>query len=242
MPRIGRNISGDDAAFHLPADCRDPDRQRAYFLPRAQPGPDSRAPADERRKGVLRNPMTTQSMEPENVPSPANVPGSNFKELTKERKQSLWTGGIVGGAIRDSFMKLNPRTLMKNPVMFVVEVGSVHHDHSNWCATGIQHQRLRFRASDHAVALVHRAVRQFRGSHGRRARQSAGGHPAQSARGNGGADASGRTARSRTSPARSCARRSGEGGRRANSFPATAKLSKAWRRWTNRRSPANRLR
>jgi K+-transporting ATPase ATPase B chain len=69
--------------------------------------------------------MTTQSIEPENASSPANVPGSNFKELTKERKQSLWTGGIVGGAIRDSFKKLNPRTLMKNPVMFVVEVGSV---------------------------------------------------------------------------------------------------------------------
>ncbi|MGA2718711.1 MAG: potassium-transporting ATPase subunit KdpB [Candidatus Acidiferrales bacterium] len=32
---------------------------------------------------------------------------------------------MVGGAIRDSFKKLNPRTLMKNPVMFVVEVGSV---------------------------------------------------------------------------------------------------------------------
>ncbi len=69
--------------------------------------------------------MTTQSIEPENASSPANVPGSNFKELTKERKQSLWTGGIVGGAVRDSFKKLNPRTLMKNPVMFVVEVGSV---------------------------------------------------------------------------------------------------------------------
>ncbi|MGD0965840.1 MAG: potassium-transporting ATPase subunit KdpB [Candidatus Acidiferrales bacterium] len=44
--------------------------------------------------------------------------------MTRERKQSLWTGGIVGGAMRDSFKKLNPRTLMKNPVMFVVEVGA----------------------------------------------------------------------------------------------------------------------
>jgi potassium-transporting ATPase ATP-binding subunit len=69
--------------------------------------------------------MSTQSIEPENVPSPANVPDSNFKALVRERKQALWTGGIVGGAIRDSFKKLNPRTLMKNPVMFVVEVGSV---------------------------------------------------------------------------------------------------------------------
>jgi K+-transporting ATPase ATPase B chain len=37
----------------------------------------------------------------------------------------MWTGGIVGGAVRDSFIKLNPRTLMKNPVMFVVEIGSI---------------------------------------------------------------------------------------------------------------------
>ena len=44
---------------------------------------------------------------------------------TREIRRSLWTWGIVGGAVRDSFIKLNPRTLMKNPVMFVVEIGSV---------------------------------------------------------------------------------------------------------------------
>jgi potassium-transporting ATPase ATP-binding subunit len=44
---------------------------------------------------------------------------------TRETRKSLWTWGIVLGAIRDSFIKLNPRTLMKNPVMFVVEIGSV---------------------------------------------------------------------------------------------------------------------
>ena len=32
---------------------------------------------------------------------------------------------IVRRAIVDSFVKLNPRTLMRNPVMFVVGVGSV---------------------------------------------------------------------------------------------------------------------
>ena len=69
--------------------------------------------------------MTTRSIEPENVPAPANPPVSNFKALARERKKSMWTGGIVGGAVRDSFLKLNPRTLMKNPVMFVVEVGAV---------------------------------------------------------------------------------------------------------------------
>src|SRR6202050_4622036 len=39
--------------------------------------------------------------------------------------KSLWTGAIVARAMWDSLLKLNPRTLMKNPVMFVVEVGSV---------------------------------------------------------------------------------------------------------------------
>ena len=44
---------------------------------------------------------------------------------TRETRKSLWTWGIVGGAIQGSFVKLNPRTLMKNPVMFVVEIGAV---------------------------------------------------------------------------------------------------------------------
>ena len=44
---------------------------------------------------------------------------------TRASKKSLWTWGIVGRALWDSFVKLNPRTLMKNPVMFVVEVGAV---------------------------------------------------------------------------------------------------------------------
>jgi len=45
---------------------------------------------------------------------------------TREKtKKSLWTGGIVGGAVRDSFIKLDPRTLAKNPVMLVVEIGAV---------------------------------------------------------------------------------------------------------------------
>src|SRR5271168_465981 len=70
--------------------------------------------------------MTTQSThEPEFI-SPANIPDPTPNIVSRERKRkSLWTGGIVAGALRDSFIKLNPRTLMKNPVMFVVEIGSV---------------------------------------------------------------------------------------------------------------------
>jgi potassium-transporting ATPase ATP-binding subunit len=41
------------------------------------------------------------------------------------RKKSLVDSVIVSRAILDSFRKLNPRTMVKNPVMFVVEVGAV---------------------------------------------------------------------------------------------------------------------
>jgi K+-transporting ATPase ATPase B chain len=41
------------------------------------------------------------------------------------KKQNLWNSDILRQAIIDSFRKLDPRFMMKNPVMFVVEVGSV---------------------------------------------------------------------------------------------------------------------
>jgi potassium-transporting ATPase ATP-binding subunit len=42
-----------------------------------------------------------------------------------QRKTSLFSRDIVIGAIRDSFPKLDPRTQVRNPVMFIVELGSV---------------------------------------------------------------------------------------------------------------------
>jgi potassium-transporting ATPase ATP-binding subunit len=40
-------------------------------------------------------------------------------------KQSLWNPAIFGQAALGAVTKLDPRTMLKNPVMFVVEVGSV---------------------------------------------------------------------------------------------------------------------
>lgn len=40
------------------------------------------------------------------------------------KRKGLLTGDIVGRAAVDSFVKLNPVSMMKNPVMFVVEVGT----------------------------------------------------------------------------------------------------------------------
>ena len=71
----------------------------------------------------MTTPTGTQAAAP--TVTPPNTPDSHFRELARERKRALWTWAIVWGAVRNSFLKLNPRTLMKNPVMFVVEVGSV---------------------------------------------------------------------------------------------------------------------
>ena len=43
----------------------------------------------------------------------------------RARKISIWDPGIVRQATADSFRKLDPRLQFKNPVMFIVEVGSV---------------------------------------------------------------------------------------------------------------------
>src|SRR5256885_6724320 len=43
----------------------------------------------------------------------------------QSRSKSLWDGKIVRQALIDALVKLSPRTMMRNPVMFVVEVGSV---------------------------------------------------------------------------------------------------------------------
>src|SRR5712664_3135060 len=42
-----------------------------------------------------------------------------------KKSKAVWEWKIVKRAIWDSFLKLNPRKMMGNPVMFVVEIGSV---------------------------------------------------------------------------------------------------------------------
>src|SRR5206468_1817655 len=45
--------------------------------------------------------------------------------MVNTRKRSLWDTKIVRRVLVDALVKLSPRTMMKNPVMFVVEIGSV---------------------------------------------------------------------------------------------------------------------
>jgi K+-transporting ATPase ATPase B chain len=64
--------------------------------------------------------MTTQ---------PATLPTVQTVRLghspMKPRKKSVWEWRIVRRALLDAFLKLSPRKMMGNPVMFVVEIGSV---------------------------------------------------------------------------------------------------------------------
>jgi K+-transporting ATPase ATPase B chain len=54
--------------------------------------------------------------------SPDGAPESSGSQRAKSR--SMLDPTIVKGAVIDSFRKLHPRTQARNPVMFVVLVGS----------------------------------------------------------------------------------------------------------------------
>ena len=64
--------------------------------------------------------MTTQTPTMPSVPTVRLGHSPN-----KPRKKAVWEWKIVRRALVDAFLKLNPRKMMGNPVMFVVEIGSV---------------------------------------------------------------------------------------------------------------------
>ena len=78
------------------------------------------------------------------------------------KKPTTYRREIYQRAIVESFIKLNPRLMVRNPVMFVVEVGSV-------LTTALWIQALAgqgeaptgFHRSDCALAVVHCAVCKF---------------------------------------------------------------------------------
>ncbi len=64
--------------------------------------------------------------------------------MSNTRKRSLWDTKIVRRALVDALAKLDPRTMMKNPVMFVVEVGSVITTIYLFRNIAAHHQSVRF--------------------------------------------------------------------------------------------------
>ncbi len=67
--------------------------------------------------------VTTPPQTTPNMPPPEDPTSLLPKKLARSRP--LFDPDIVKRAISESFVKLNPVTLAKNPVMFVVEVGAL---------------------------------------------------------------------------------------------------------------------
>src|SRR5215831_11275436 len=68
--------------------------------------------------------MPTMTQPQKVEPTPAQTDSTSLLPKKLARSRPLFDPEIVRRAIRASFAKLNPITLMKNPVMFVVEVGA----------------------------------------------------------------------------------------------------------------------
>ena len=95
------------------------------------------------------------------------------------RARPLFDPEIVRRATAASFAKLNPVTLLKNPVMFVVEVGAAITTVfliRDIFTGGAAH---RLPGSNRDLAVVHCPVRQLRRSHGGSPRQGPGRRSAQ---------------------------------------------------------------
>src|SRR5215468_10168766 len=68
--------------------------------------------------------MSTMTSEPKVTPQIPQDDSTSLLPKKLARSRPLFDPEIVGRAVRASFAKLNPITLLKNPVMFVVEVGA----------------------------------------------------------------------------------------------------------------------
>ncbi|MBV9405584.1 MAG: hypothetical protein JO211_09595, partial [Acidobacteriaceae bacterium] len=64
------------------------------------------------------------TIEPPRTKTPAVEDSTSLLPRKLVRARPLFDPEIVQRATKDSFLKLNPITLLKNPVMFVVEVGA----------------------------------------------------------------------------------------------------------------------
>src|SRR5262249_34239117 len=131
QPRCKETHSGDsrhitDARFPV---CDSPyrnhrHRRRADLFPSPISRGNRRAFPNAEWKGVLV--MSTATVPPKEHKPEVKVVATEATQLISKgvRARPLFDPEILRRAIRESFVKLNPRIVAKNPVMFVVEVGA----------------------------------------------------------------------------------------------------------------------
>ena len=176
---------------------------------------------------------------PEIIPAPQQP-----RPPRRTRRADLFAPDLVRAALKQSFVMLRPDIQWKNPVMFVVEIGTVLTLVFTVAAllgqggagAGELSDRPRF------LAVPDGAVRQLRHGAGRSARQGAGRFAAQTRRETPAYRLRLEQHRRGSLCRRRCEPAIASSSRPVRSFPATARSSKASRRSTNRRSPASRRR
>ena len=196
VPADGGHAADPRAAVRRAARRHRAAGRRADVLPGARARPDRRAPAALHeviwRRHVRQDPGSSAVRRPDR---PARAPSIRVR-------------------------KLDPRRMIRNPVMFVVEVGSAFTTllSSTRSSTGHGEAPAGFILGRRGLAVVHRAVRELRRGDGRGPRQGAGRRAAQGAHGRrreAAARAAARRARSRRCRRRSCARATSCSSRRA---------------------------
>ena len=201
-----------DFSHRWPAVCRPADRhhfdhRRADVFPGAFAGPDRRTLPDAGRQIILMS-TSTYYLRTDAAPNASlerqDITSLLPKKLAKSRP--LFDPEILSRAMEDSFVKLNPG-----------DAGEKSGDPGGRSGRGDDHGHLVTRHDPQAprasgftlqiasVAVVHRAVRELRGSHGGSARQSAGRYAAQNQDRQHRARRFCRTGKSETVPRRSCA-------------------------------------
>ena len=114
--------------FVRPAHRRDRHRRRAHLLPGPRAGPDRRAAPPERREGLL-------SLTHRSGPSTSSRGTRRFQRFVTlggakpsgepPRPRGVLDPDLLRAALPQAFRKLDPRLLIRNPVMFVVEITAV---------------------------------------------------------------------------------------------------------------------
>ncbi len=151
----------------------DPDRRRPHLLPRARARPHRRAPRRCEAPSMSSHHPQPDRAAVEHAPAEVTAPGAR-------RPQAVRPGDHRAGRSGTASASSTPFTLIRNPVMFVVEVGSVlttllfFRDLGSSTAIG-----ERVRRAGQPLAVVHGAVRQLRRGDGGGPGQGAGGDAAQ---------------------------------------------------------------
>ena len=217
---------------HLPAAVRRHARRRHRHRRRADLPPGSRARPARGGSALMTAPR----------PSPRRraAAGRRPRSRTPRRAAACSTRRSCWRSLPDALRKLDPRTLWRNPVMFIVEIGAVF-----TTVLAIADPTV-FAWLIVGLALAHRAVRQPRRGGRRGPRQGPGRHaaPGQDRHHRPPADRldAGRAPTLAEEPVpapRAAAGRRRRGRGRARSSPATATSSRASPASTSRPSPAS---